>query len=177
MPSCGERFDGRFSALKISFLVPLILAPFSGFVFITAHPAGALDGTSSTLLAAMYGLRILIYMTLFLGAMFVFSQKLLKGRDFLRFVQAHNWLDLPSFIVTAPLCLAYVGGLYEWTEIYPMLVIASLYGYACLAYAAARIFKLPLELGISIAAFALILNQTALGAVKFGMTQALLYFT
>lgn len=176
MPGCAERFSGRLLALKKSFLVPLSLFPFSAAILIAAHPAGHLDETSGTLLAAAYALRIVIYMALFLGAVFVMANKLHKGRDFLRFVEAHNWLDLPSFIVTAPLCLAYMAGLYQWEEIYPMLVIGSLYGYACLAYAAARIFRLPYELGISIAAFSLILNQATLDAVKFGMAQALLYF-
>jgi hypothetical protein len=176
MPGCGERFGGRVQALKKSFFVPLALFPFSAMTFIAAHPSGSLDETSGTLLAAVYGLRIVVYMTLFLGVMFVLAKKLHKGRDFLRFVEAHNWLDLPSFIITAPLCLAYMAGLYQWEEIYPMLVIATLYGYACLAYAAARIFQLPYELGVSIAAFSLVLNQASLGAVKFGMAQALLYF-
>lgn len=176
MPHCGGRFGGRLPALKKSFLVPLSLFPFSAAILIAAHPSGHLDEASGTLLAAAYALRIVIYMALFLGVVYVLSNRLRKGRDFLRFVEAHNWLDLPSFIVTAPLCLAYMAGFYQWEEIYPMLVIGSLYGYACLAYAAAKIFRLPYELGVSIAAFSLILNQATLDAVKFGMTQALLYF-
>lgn len=176
MPKCGERFEGRVPALQRSFLVPLLLLPFSSMIFIAAHPAESLDEASRLMLAAVYALRILIYMGLFLGSMLILARRLHKGRDFLRFAEAHNWLVLPAFIVTLPLCAAYMAGVYEWGEIYPMLVIASLYGYACLAYAAARIFQLPLELGVSIAAFALILNQTALGAVKFGIAQAVLYF-
>lgn len=176
MPGCTNRFSGKTQAVKNSFLIPFAIFPFSALIFISAHPSESMDATSTWVLASMYGLRIVIYMALFLGVMFVMANKLHKGRDFLKFVQAHNWLDLPAFLVTVPHCLAYASGAYQWEEIYPMLVIASLYGYACLAYAASRIFGLPAELGVSIAAFALVLNQAALGAVKFGMTQAMLYF-
>lgn len=176
MPGCKNRFEGKLGAVKNSFLVPFTIFPFSALIFISAHPAQSFDTASLWALSGMYGMRIVLYMALFLGAMFVMANKLHKGRDFLKFVEAHNWLALPAFLVSAPLGLAYMAGIYEWGEIYPMLVIASLYFYACLAYAATRIFGLPVELGVTIAAFALVLNQATLGAVKFGMTQAVLYF-
>lgn len=176
MPNGASRFDGRIPALRTSFMIPVLLFPFSAIILISAHPATSIDATSASILTGMYAARIVIYMLLFLGAMHVMAKKLHKNRDFLRFVQAHNWLDLPAFIVTAPLCLAYLNGFYSWEEIYPMLVMASLYGYACLGYSATRILQIPAELGVSIAAFALVLNQATLGAVKFGLTQAILYF-
>lgn len=176
MPSCADRFDGRIPALRKSFLIPLMIFPVSAALFISAHPSAAMDGTMQAALFAVYALRFAVYMVLFFGVMHILSNKLHKGRDFLRFVQAHNWMELPAFIVSLPLCLGYWAGVYEWADIYPMLVIASLYGYAALAYVAARIFALPMDLGITIAAFALVLSQTSLGAVKFGLAQAMLWF-
>jgi len=175
MPSCARAFDGRIPALKRSFLIPFTIFPLSALLFISAHPEAAMGGAAQATLFGVYALRFAVYMVLFFGAVHILSNKLHKGRDFLRFVQAHNWMELPAFIVSLPLCLGYWAGAYEWAEIYPMLVIATLYGYAALAYVAARIFALPLDLGITIAAFALVLSQTSLGAVKFGVAQAMLW--
>lgn len=175
MPGCARQFEGRVPAVWRSFLVPITIFPLTAALFISAHPSGAGDPLFSGTLLGMYALRLLIYMGLFLGVMFVLSSRLQRGRDFLRFVQAHNWLDLPAFLFSLPLCFGYMMGAYEWADIYPMLVMTTLYGYASLAYASARIFGVPLDLGITIAAFSLVLNQASLGAVKYTLAQAILW--
>lgn len=154
-----------------------MILPLSAATLVYAHPEGALSAVSTQVLIALYVARLALYLALFFGICYATVRLFEQSRmRFLQFVTAHNLLVLPPFFAALPLALGFWNGAYAWADIYPMMVFLSLYGHACLGYAAVRIFRVPFEIGISAGALALVLNQGCLFALKSAAAQALFFF-
>ncbi len=167
MPGGAERFCASRSSMLKSFLIPLLVLPLSLITVIAAHPDPELPPTAAKILIAVYSLRTVIYLSAFLGFVYVMAKTMDRLESFYRFVTANNWLALPAAVLMIPLVLLFVTGAYGWSEIYPLMVLVTLYSYAYTAFMASYVLRIPMELACFIAIAGMAINQTSLDVMKW----------
>lgn len=167
MRSGVEHFCAGRSAMMKSFLIPIIFLPLTLIIVLSAHPIKDISVTSMNVLIIIYTLRLFVYLGVFLTFVYTMAKTLDKLDAFYRFAVANNWLTIPAAMLITPLVLAFIGGHYEWSEIYPLMVFITLYSYAYTAFMAAHVLRLPMELAGFIAIAAMAIHQTSLGVIKW----------
>lgn len=169
------RFTSDTKNLKLSFIVPLLLLPITLITILSAHPHGQenLADGATQILAIIYTLRLFIYLGVYLGFVYFMAKTLDKAEDFKRFVTANNWLTLPAAIAMLPLLFLFLNGSHSWTEIYPMMVMVTLYSYAYSGFIIAHIMRIPYEMAAFIAIAGMAIHQTSLSAVKWMAVQTI----
>jgi len=167
MRSGAERFCAGRTGMMKSFVIPLILLPLTLLTILSAHPAGTLDATSMKMLAALYSLRLFVYLGAFLAFVYTMAKTMDRLDAFYRFACANNWLSIPAALLMAPLVIAFLNGAYSWTEIYPIMVCITLYAYAYTAFMATYVMRIPMELACFIAIAGMAIHQTSLDVLKW----------
>lgn len=172
MKGGARRFQTDASSMKKSFLIPIMLLPLTLAMVLGAHP-NALTPTSAQILAVIYSLRLFVYLGAFLGFVYYMARTMDKLDDFHRFATANNWLTIPAAaLMLIPVSL-FLNGIYTWQEIYPAVVLITLYSYAYNAFMAARVMRIPVEMASFIAITGLIINHNALGLLKWAAVNTL----
>lgn len=171
MPAGPQRFCATHKSMMKSFLVPLFILPLTLATVLTAHPDGNLSTATMQVLSLVYILRTFVYLGLFLGFVYMMAKNLDRMDSFYRFVTANNWLALPAAVLSAPLLFMFWNGGHAWSEIYPMMVIVTLYSYAYTAFMATYVLRIPKELACFIAIAGMAINQTSLDVVKWAAVQ------
>lgn len=167
MPGCDRHVGSHIRTARLSFLVPVLLLPFSIWILIAAHPqGGALAGPDVSVLIALYSMRFTLYIGLVVALATILAYKLETKQRVLKFIILHNWLALPPVLFMAPLACLFLSGIYSWGDIQPMMVVFWLYGYAVTGFAAMQVFRLPAEWGVTAAVLTMALHQGSLSAVK-----------
>lgn len=138
-----------------------------------AHPAGQLADGATQILAIIYTLRLFISLGLFLGFVYMMAKTLDKAAEFKRFATANNWVTLPATIAMLPLLLLFLNGSHSWAEIYPMMVIVTLYSYAYTGFLIAHIMRVPYELAAFMAVAGMAIHQSSLTAIKWAAVQTI----
>ncbi|MFK7839838.1 MAG: hypothetical protein AB8B83_05850 [Bdellovibrionales bacterium] len=167
------RFSSDTKSLKRSFIIPLLLLPITLITVITAHPHGELANGATQILMAIYTLRLFVYYAVFLGFVYWIAKKLDRDDAFKRFATANNWLSLPATIAILPLLLLFLNGSNTWADIYPMMVIITLYAYAYTAFMASYVLRIPVEMAGFIAISGMAIHQTSLSMIKTIAVQTL----
>jgi hypothetical protein len=162
----ADRFQHSGSMIRKSFLIPVILLPLSLAFVLTAHPQGALDTLSMQVLAAVYALRLFVYLAAFLGVVYLMARTLDRLDAFSRFAIANNWLTIPAAALMLPLSVLQITGQYTFAEVYPLMVFITLYSYAYTAFMATHILRIPAELACCLAIIGMAINQTSLQLLK-----------
>ncbi|MCB9983532.1 MAG: hypothetical protein H6861_07670 [Rhodospirillales bacterium] len=160
------RFCPSRESMMKSFIIPLILLPLTLITVLSAHPAGALSADSMQILAIIYSLRLFVYLGAFLAFVYAMARTMDKLEDFYRFATANNWLAIPAAVLMTPLLILFLNGHYQWTEVYPLMVVITLYSYAYTAFMAMHVMRVPAELGVFIAIAGMAIHQTSLGLLK-----------
>ncbi|MFP4313980.1 MAG: hypothetical protein ACLFR0_06610 [Alphaproteobacteria bacterium] len=174
MKQGAERFSVSKAAMKRSFLIPLLVLPLSVATMIAAHPEGSeLSQSATYALAIMYGLRTVLYLTGFMGFIYIMAKSLNRVECFARMVTANNFLTLPAALLMLPLSLAFMNGVYSWEEVYPLMICITFYSYAYTAFMAAHVLRVPMELAVFVAVCSMAIHQSALDAVKWIGAQGL----
>ena len=169
----ATRFSSNSKSLKQSFLIPVLLLPMTLITVFYAHPDGQLAGEATQILAIIYTLRLFAYLGIYLGFVYFMAKTLDKTAEFKRFATANNWLTLPAAVAMLPLLYLFLNGSHSWTEIYPMMVIVTLYSYAYSGFMVAHIMRIPYELAGFIAIAGMAIHQTSLTALKWAAVQTL----
>ncbi len=167
MRSGPEKFSQSLKGMKLSFLLPLLILPFSIIPMIAAHPDTGLSMTAMNVLAVIYGLRTVIYLAGFTAIMYFLAKNMGRMDGFYRFVTANNFLVLPVAVLMLPLSLGFMSGMYSWEQVYPMMVCFTLYSYAYTAYMSMHVLKIPLELAVFVSICSMAINQSALDLMKW----------
>lgn len=167
MRSGPERFSQSEKGMKLSFLIPLIILPFSIVPMIAAHPESGLSAIAMYALAAVYGLRTVLYLAGFTAVMYILAKNMGRMDGFYRFVTANNFLVLPAAVLMLPLSFGFMSGLYSWAEVYPMMVCFTLFSYAYTAFMAMHVLRIPFELAVFVSVCSMAINQGALGLMKW----------
>lgn len=169
----AKRFSSDNKSLKQSFLLPILLLPMTLITVFYAHPDGQLADGATQILAIIYTLRLFIYLGLFLGLVYVMTKTMDRAENFKRFATANNWLTLPAACAMLPLLLLFLNGSHSWAEIYPMMVIVTLYAYAYTAFMATYVLRIPYELAGFIAIAGMAIHQSSLTALKWAALQTI----
>lgn len=167
MPAGPKRFCADRKGMAISFLIPLLLLPLTLVTVFAAHPYPDLSSSTAKILVAVYSLRVIVYLALYLGFVYFMARSLDRLENFYRFATANNWLALPAAVLIAPLVMMFMNGSYGWDEVYPLMVFITLYSYAYTAFMATYVLRIPVELACFIAIAGMAIHQTSLGALKF----------
>ncbi len=173
MKQGAERFSVSYEGMKRSFIVPFLVLPLSIATMIAAHPDQNMGADSATFLAMIYGLRTVLYLVAFVAFSYFLAKGLDRMENFYRFTAANNWLVVPAALLMMPLSLAFMGGAYEWADVYPMMVCITLYSYAYTAFMAAHVLRIPMELAGFVAIASMAINQSALDLMKWIGVQGL----
>ena len=169
----AARFSNDHKSLKQSFLIPLLLLPLTLITVFYAHPHEQLADGATQILATIYTLRLFVYLGLYLGFVYFMAKTLDKTKEFKRFVTANNWLTLPAAIAMIPLLLLFLNGSHSWAEIYPMMVVVTLYSYAYSGFMIAHLMRIPYEMAGFIAIAGMAIHQTSLTAIKWAAVQTI----
>ncbi len=175
MRSGAKRFQADTTTMKKSFLVPVMLLPLTLIMVLGAHPTESLNTTSMQVLTIIYSLRLFIYLAAFLGFVYFMAHTLDKLDDFHRFATANNWITIPTAIMMMIPVTLFLSDIYTWNEIYPAIVLITLYSYACTAFMVTHVMRIPVELASFIAIAGLAINYNALGLLKWAAINTL-YF-
>lgn len=173
MPRSENRFSDDKQAFKASFIIPLALLPLTMITVLAAHPSEALAPGSAEVLMTIYGLRFFISLAMFLGVVYFMAKTMDREDAFYRFGTANNWLSIPAVVLALPLIVMFLNGHYTWAEIYPFMVVITLYSYAYTAFMASRVLRLPIEMGGFVAIIGMAINQTSLDVIKHVAIEAL----
>lgn len=169
----ANRFSSDNKSLKQSFLIPILLLPVTLITVFYAHPDGQLADGATQILAMIYTLRLFVYLGLYLAFVYIMAKTLDKTAEFKRFVTANNWLTVPAACAMLPLLLMFLSGSHNWAEIYPMMVVVTLYSYAYSGFMIAHIMRIPYELAGFIAIAGMAIHQSSLTALKWAAVQTI----
>lgn len=162
-----KRFNKNPADLKKSFLIPVLLLPLTIFTVLATHPEQNLDMTSIQLLTLIYSARLFVYLGAFLAFSYLIAQTMDRLEEFKTFVTANNWLTIPIAALTLiPLGL-YLNGAAPYENIYPLIVMITLYSFTCVAFMATYIMRIPYEMAGFIAITGLLIHHNALDFLKW----------
>lgn len=167
MRSGTARFARSINDMKKSFIIPALALPLTLIMVLAAHPAQGLSSGAMNILIAIYSLRLVLFLGLFLGLVYAVAKKMDKLENFYQFATANNWLMLPAVAVTLLPVLGLATGLYSWSEIQPLIIMATFYTFACTAFTITHVMRVPWELAGFAAITGLAIHQTSLGVLKW----------
>ncbi len=154
MPAGVERFDDSKSAGLRSFLIPILLFPFSIFVW--------LADSSEAPVALVLALNItasLLGIILFLAIVYWISKQYERDEHFWKFVNVNNWLAIPGFLLASPLVflIAVGGDLEAWNSYFVFILILK---YIYTGFVVTYVFRLPWEMAgfVAVLSFAIAYN-------------------
>lgn len=152
-----ERFsESRQAAIK-SFAVPLLLVPVA--LLITSVKS---TGYPVFLLVALHGARFIITYSLFMIIVYFLTQQIKRQEHFYQFVNAYNWLAVPSTLLILPILVALTMGLYTWEELEQYAIFTVLVSYVFSAFIMTHALRIPWEMGGFVAIVGMCIDQTAL---------------
>ena len=151
-----DRFVNSPEAMKQSFLVPLLLL-LPSILIAPINP----DFTPLPFpnLALSFTLDFCLVLFVYLLFMRAVAKALDRSQFFFQFVNAYNWLNLTSFLISLPFFVLVVSGIYEWDEVKNILICLVLFSYAYLAFAITMILQINWMLAASLAIVSMALGQ------------------
>ena len=168
-----KRFEVKPHSLARSFAIPLCLLPLSLITVLYAHPSENLTTGSIQALSFIYVLRLALYLSAFIGFVYLMAKTMDKMEEFKRFIIANNWIGVPAALLTLIPVSLFLGGFYSWAEIYPVMIFATLYSCACTGFMASKVLRIPTELAAFIAITGMMINYNALDFVKWAAIETL----
>lgn len=145
MQKGAERFGNTYEEAMRSFVVPILLFPFT-LAALYLFPTPEIAGASKNALTLMLSLRLAFSWLAFFGIIYWMLQKLHHMEHFYRFVIATNWLTVPATFVFIPVAFMLLGGNFSWIQLYPFMKFLVLYSYAFSAFMAVHVLIVPWEL-------------------------------
>ncbi len=138
-----EKFTGTKEEALKSFIIPILLVPFSLWFAFIYPPKGMEEGYPAEAIFAYVVARYFITLIFTLAAV-SFVAKLLKRQDrFWLFVEATNWASVAMSFIMIPFMMAAIFGVFPREEMDRIIAILEIYGYiitACIAWRAFQTF-------------------------------------
>ena len=161
MPAGVERFESSKSAGLRSFAIPVLLMPFSFFVWLSK-----VGESSAALVLGLNIVAAVLGIALFLGVVYLISKQYERQDNFWKFVNVNNWMAIPGFILASPLVfLIAVGGDLEAWNSYFIFVLILKYIYT--GFVVTYAFKLPWEMAGFVAVLAFSIAYNLIQAVDY----------
>lgn len=153
MPRGIDRFESTKSQAIKSFLIPIILLPFTMIVMIALS-----SGYSWNLLISVHSVRVVVSLALALGAIYFLVLQFNRVEFFYKFLNAFNWFNIPAVALTFPIIGALLLG-YDTSIMESYAIFLTLLGVVYTAFIVSYAFRLPWELGGFIAILCLAIDQ------------------
>lgn len=166
LKSGTKAFSGCKGGMILSFLIPVLALPVTLLMVLSAHPGDLAQG-SAQILTFIHILRLVISLAAYTGFIYLMAKTMDKMDNFKRFVTANNWLSLPATLAMLPFLSLYLSGAHAWADIYPMMVLITLYSYVYTAFMASHVLRIPMELAGFMAIAGMAIHQTSLGLLKW----------
>ena len=152
----ASRFSGTITALKRSFLIPIIFIP---IIIYTIPNTGVYEGKSFDWQASLMLIQIIIGTAAFAAMIYLFKAKHVMADDLRKCLTAYNWLSLSAYVVNVPLILLAVTGINTWDDVFAMMTLVTLYSYSFLAYMIMRVLRVHLFIGVAFALADLMMSE------------------
>ncbi len=161
MPRGVDRFEGtREQAIK-SFVVPIVLLPFTMIVMVALS-----SGYSWNLLIAVHFVRIVITFALAIAAVYFLVKQFNRGEYFYKFLNVSNWFNVPAVALTLPIIGALMMG-YDMSVMESYAVFVTILGVVYMAFMVSYVFRLPWEIGGFVAIVCLAIDQNLFGVALY----------
>lgn len=156
MPAGVQRFSkDRQDAIR-SFLIPLIILPFTLMLFVLMS-----SGFSWSFILSLHFVRMVLTLLLFITAVYFLTKQFGRDRYFYQFLSAINWFNIPSLLLTLPILWGLMQGI-EMSYFESYAVFVTLLGYVFSAFIITHAFRIPWEMGGFIAIVGLAIDQNLL---------------
>ena len=156
-----ERFGASWNEMLRSFwivLINMIISLYSLQFMAPTEPK--LEGLSLPLITSLYSGKTIIAVILGLLLTYAFAKYMKKMEYIFQYITSMNWAGLISTTLALPPLISVAAGFHTWLEIYPVLIVFALYGYAISAFIITRIFRVPWQLGGFLAICGMAINDT-----------------
>ncbi|MBX2834688.1 MAG: hypothetical protein KTR28_06925 [Micavibrio sp.] len=168
MPKAIKRFKGNTASMIKSFAIPVALLPLTlAAVFYVSPNAADFNSETNLVLTGIYSLRLFIYLAAFFAFGSLIAKAMDKTEEFKSFVIANNWLSIPmAALMIAPIMLT-ASGAFPWENSYSLIVMITLYSFACTAFLATYIMRIPYEMAAFMAITGMLIQHNSLDFVKW----------
>lgn len=164
MPMASRRFGKTRAEMVRSFFIPAIVL--SLFVLMFGFHPGMREGANAQS-PLLYTLQGWASVGFFLWIISFFSREIGRGEHFHQFVTAYNWLFVPAAVVVLPALWMGAEGFRSSEEIQAFIIVMTFYTYAMVAFMAAAVLRIPLELGIFIGTLSMGVDQGLVSVVSW----------
>ena len=162
----AKRFGNTYKEALRSFIIPILLFPFS-LAALNAFPVADLAGTSKNTMTLLFSLRLAVSWLLFFGVIAWILQRVDHMENFYRFVIATNWLTIPSTLIYLPVVMLLLSGTWSWEQVYPFMTFLTFYTYAFSAFMAVNVLIIPWELAGFFAFVAIMVDKNTTEVFHF----------
>lgn len=166
MPTAQKRFSDTYESAVHSFFIPIFFFPLT-LATVYMFPAPELANASTNTVAMLLSLRTAFTLLAFMGTVYWLASEIDRKKHFYQFVVASNWLTIPSTLAFLPLVFMTFSGGYSMEELHFVMMAIVMYTYGLTAFMAARILRLPMELGIFIAVINMGIDETATNIIHW----------
>jgi hypothetical protein len=142
-----------------SFIIPFLLFPLT-LLAVYAFPKPELSDNSAHTIAMLFSLRTAATWLLFFGAIYWLTGEIDRRKHFYQFVTAMNWLTIPATVIFLPIAWYLYTGAYSWDELNAIMMSLMFYTYMFTAFMAAKILRIPWELGGFICMISILIDDS-----------------
>lgn len=160
------RFSPDFQTMLKSFLIPLALLPLS-FValYYSQGQRPEIASIPYEYLAFLFIGKFVLCTALGLVLLYAFAKYYDRLDSFFLAVSAGNWAGLVPTALFLPALFSMMMGWHSWEDIYPVMIVFSIYGYALSAFIITHALRIPWEMGGFLAICGMAINETGFDVV------------
>lgn len=155
-----NHFNDNLSAMWKSFgivsLTLILIVISTPFIYAAKE---SLHGISLPSVAMLFILKFIIGSTVTLLFLYMFCKVINRTHNLIKYITASNWASIiPLILFITPLILMKLGP-YTYDDVYPALVVISVYAYALTAFVTRYIIDIPWELAIFVTICTMAINE------------------
>ncbi len=160
MKSGINNFDNDFRAMIQSFSIFVLSFVFSIMSFPFLYEAKQeLQNLGFSSALVIFILKFLIGYILALGFIYFINKIMKREHNFIKFITTSNWASLINLVLFLPLFFLMKSGVSNYNDLYPHMVILSVYSYVLSAFIIRYVIDIPWELAVFITVCLLALNE------------------
>lgn len=142
-----------FLVVAVTFIFMLLTIPY-------IHSAKeSLQGTSASLLTILFTLKFFIGLVLTLGFVYFFCKIVKRKHNFIKYIAVSNWCSIIPLVLFIPLLILLKLGMSTYNDVYPLIIVISVYSYALAAFIVRYVIDIPWELAVFVTVCILAINE------------------
>ena len=155
------RFSTDLKAMWQSFVILIIAVPFT----LTSVPymyavTEELHNLPLSAIMPLYALKMFVSLALGFSFIYMFCKITDRKQHFVHYVTVSNWSSIISLVLYIPAIAVMKMGWYDYNDVYPALILTSLYAYGFAAFITKYVLRIPWELAVFVTICLLAINES-----------------